>query len=118
MRAVRAAASSGDTWGRRYNSSHGAIQRKPINPVRTKAHLQPQFRAIQGTISGPMIAPTLDPELNSPVASARSLLGNHSATVLIAAGKLPASPSPNAKRAAPKANAVRARAWHIAATLQ
>src|ERR1039458_8877420 len=33
-----------------------------------------------------------------PVASARSRLGNHSATVLMEAGKLPASPTPNALR--------------------
>ena len=39
------------------------------------------------------------PELKIPVASARSFWGNHSATVLIDAGKLPASPKPSAKRA-------------------
>ncbi len=33
-----------------------------------------------------------------PVASARSLLGNHSATALMADGKFPASPRPSAKR--------------------
>ena len=33
-----------------------------------------------------------------PVASARSFLGNHSATVLMEAGKLPASPSPSRNR--------------------
>ena len=36
-----------------------------------------------------------------PVASERSFCGNHSATVLIAAGKLPDSPSPRKKRANP-----------------
>ena len=34
-----------------------------------------------------VIAPTVDPELNRPAAKARSFLGNHSATVLIEAGK-------------------------------
>ncbi len=57
---------------------------------------------IHGTTSGVMTAPTLVPELKMPVASARSRLGNHSATLLIAAGKLPPSPRPSAKRAAMK----------------
>ena len=54
------------------------------------------------------MAPTFDPALNIPVARARSCLGNHSATVLIDAGKLPASPSPNAARAIPNPRAERA----------
>ena len=54
---------------------------------------------IQGTAIGASSAPTFVPELKMPVASARSFLGNHSATALIDAGKLPASPSPSAKRA-------------------
>ncbi len=74
--------------------------------------------ASQGTTSGATIAPTLVPALKMPVAKARSFFGNHSATDLIAAGKLAASPSPSAKRAAPKPNGVRASAWAIAATLQ
>ena len=44
---------------------------------------------IQGTTSGVTSAPTFVPELKMPVASARSFLGNHSATVLMEAGKLP-----------------------------
>ena len=52
-----------------------------------------------GTSSGVARAPTLVPALKMPVASARSFLGNHSATVLIDAGKLPASPSPRANLA-------------------
>jgi hypothetical protein len=46
-----------------------------------------------------MMAPTFEPALKMPVASARSFFGNHSATVLIAAGKLPDSPRPRRKRA-------------------
>ena len=75
---------------------------KPKAPVRMKAHCQPKLRAIQGTTAGAMIAPTLVPALKRPVAKARSFFGNHSATDLIAAGKLAASPRPSAKRAAPK----------------
>src|SRR5204862_3723847 len=82
------------------------------------AHGQPHSRAIPGTTSGVMTAPTFEPELKMPVASARSFFGNHSATVLIEAGKLPASPRPSEKRATPKPKAERASAWHIAATDQ
>jgi len=46
--------------------------------------------AIQGTVNGATIAPTFVPELNMPVASARSFFGNHSATVFMAAGKFDA----------------------------
>ena len=64
-----------------------------------KAHFQPHVRVIHGTISGVSSAPMFVPELNNPVAKARSRFGNHSATTLIAAGKLPASPRPSRKRA-------------------
>ena len=43
---------------------------------------------IHGTISGAITAPMLVPELKRPVANARSFNGNHSATALIAAGKV------------------------------
>jgi len=61
-------------------------------------------------------APTFVPALKIPVENARSLFGNHSATVLIDAGKLAASPTPSMKRAAPKLTALRANAVPIAAT--
>ena len=83
-----------------------------------KAHCQPQNSAIKGTVNGATIAPILAPELKIPVARALSFLGNHSATVLIAAGKLPASLTPRALRAIPKPNTLVAKAWHTAATLQ
>ena len=78
-----------------------ASHTNPIAPRRTKAACQPQFTAIQGTTSGVKTAPIFAPELNIPVASARSLRGNHSVTALTAAGELPASPNPSAKRATP-----------------
>ena len=53
-----------------------------------------------------------------PVASERSFCGNHSATVLIAAGKLPDSPSPSRKRAKPNSRTVLASAWPMAERLQ
>ncbi|MNX77047.1 hypothetical protein D3C86_1085700 [compost metagenome] len=68
-------------------------------PVMINAHCQPQVSAIKGTDIGATMAPILLPELNIPVARARSFLGNHSATVFIAAGKLPASVTPRKIRA-------------------
>src|SRR5947199_9729521 len=69
---------------------------------------------MNGTTNGATIAPTFEPLLKMPVASARSFFGNHSATVLIQAGKLPASPRPSAKRALPKPHAERATERHMA----
>ena len=64
------------------------------------------------------MAPTLVPALKMPVARARSFLGNHSATLLMLAGKTPASPKPRAKRAAAKLTKEPAAAWAIEARLQ
>src|SRR5918994_6181341 len=118
------------------SGSHNAIQKNPIAPVATNAQYHPKLIVIHGTINGAATAPILVPELKRPVANARSFSGNHSATVLIAAGKLPASPMPSANRAAmnpatdgaytrpntPSTVAtagpyVAASAWAIAATL-
>src|ERR1017187_139148 len=92
--------------------------KKPTAPVRIKAYCHPIFSAIHGTVSGVITAPILVPELKIPVANARSFLGNHSLTVLIAAGKLPASLKPNAERAMPNPNELLAMACPIAARLQ
>ena len=54
-----------------------------------KADSQPQNSAITGTVRGAKIAPTLAPELNIPVANARSFFGKYSAVALMAAGKFP-----------------------------
>ena len=74
--------------------------------------------ASTGTTSGASTAPTFEPALKIPVASARSRRGNHSAVVLIAEGKFPASPSPSRNRATPNPNADRARACPAAASDQ
>ena len=63
---------------------------------------------------GARIAPTLAPELKMPVASERSHCGNHSAVVLMAAGKLPDSPMPRKARAMPNCMTVFASEWPIA----
>ncbi len=98
--------------------SQNASQRNPIAPVRMNAHCQPRLIAIQGTVSGATTAPTLVPALKMPVANARSFLGNHSATPLIAAGKLPASPSPRSARQSPNWIGVLASAVTMPAMLQ
>src|SRR4029079_19507097 len=59
-----------------------------------------RWTVTHGMANGVRIAPMLLPELNKPVAKARSFLGNHSLTPLIDAGKLPPSESPSANRAA------------------
>ena len=83
-----------------------------------KAQRQPRVRAIAGTIAGAMMAPTLVPALKIAVANARSCFGNHWATALIAAGKLPPSLTPRATRAAKKPFTEPTAACAIAARLQ
>src|SRR6266571_5501914 len=101
----------------RYGASHRNSQRKPSEPVKTNAQRQLQVRAIQGTMRGVRIAPVFVPALKMPVARARSSLGNHSPTLLMAPGKLADSPRPSSARAAENAAVVRASAWPIAARL-
>src|SRR6266850_5287279 len=79
--------------------SQNASQSSPAAPVIKNAHSHPHLSVIHGTSRGARIAPTFVPALKMPVASARSRRGNHSATVLIAAGKFPASPRPRTNRA-------------------
>ena len=92
-------------------------QMKPRAPVMMKAACQPHFTAMIGTMSGARIAPTFEPELKMPVASARSRRGNHSATVFTAAGKFAASENPSAARAAAKPNTEPAKACAMPAML-
>src|SRR5689334_16225353 len=84
------------------------------------AHRHPHagFVAIGGTIAAATRIPTFVPALKIPVANARSFRGNHSATVLMQAGKFPASPRPNANRAVANPATELTAAWAIAAILQ
>src|SRR5688572_20047779 len=91
---------------------------KPIAPVHMNACLHPYKPNIQGTTTGAITAPIFVPELNIPVASARSFLGNHSATALIAVGKFPASLIPRNALTAPNPNVDFTAACSIAAMLQ
>ena len=58
-----------------------------------KAISQPQARASKGIVAGAARAPTEAPLLNIDVEKARSFFGKYSAVTLMAAGKLPASPT-------------------------
>jgi len=75
-------------------------QRKPAPAATRKAACQLQREAITGTVRGAATAATEAPELKMAVARARWRLGNHWAVALMAEGKLPASPTPRARRAA------------------
>src|SRR4051812_40512827 len=96
-----------DLRGGSKNMSQKASHTKPHAPIATNAVFHPKLRKSHGTISGAKIEPTFEPALKIPVATERSFGGNHSATVLIAAGKFPDSPNPNATRAKPKPKTVR-----------
>ena len=56
------------------------------------------------------MAPTEAPELKIPWASARSLMGNHSALLLVAPGQFPASLTPSIARTSPSEATPRAAA--------
>src|ERR1035441_3252167 len=89
----------------------------PMAPVVRNAACQPNLPAIQGTTRIVAVAPTFAPELKIPVATPRCRLGNHSATVLMQAGKFAASPNPSSTRARPNENAVVAAECIMAAAL-
>src|SRR5580658_2954321 len=93
-------------------------QINPREPVKMNATCQPNAPSINGTMIEAITAPILVPELKIPVANARSFLGNHSATDLIAAGKLPDSPRPRPERAIVKPSVLRASACAMANMLQ
>src|SRR5437762_11644243 len=97
-------------------ASQAANQTIP-KPDVSRKHVRHPYTAFKATnAGGPIIAATLVPALKAPVAKARSFFGNHSATALMAAGKLPASPRPSMPRQKPKPTADRARACNPAAT--
>src|SRR5438034_791489 len=64
---------------------------------------------------GARMAPTFEPALTTPIASARSFLGNHSARVLVAAGKAGDSVTPRSALGAAEPKAERTVAWSMGA---
>ena len=83
----------------------------PIEPVVRKAACHPQREVTAAMRIGAMKKLAFEPELKRPVASARSSLGNHSVMALMAAGKLPDSPSPRKTRAMQKPATVVTSEW-------
>src|SRR6266581_3011360 len=117
MYASSLAEQRGCSSGLRYIDSQRTSQTNPSDPIRKKAHRQPQRSEIQGTRSGATIAPRFVPALKIPVASARSFFGNHSLTAFRLAGNTPDSPNPNANRAARTPPREPAIPWAIEARL-
>ena len=70
------------------------------------------------TIGADTMPPMAAPELKIPCASARSLIGNHSAFALVAPGQLPASDTPRRPRKIENVNSELATACNIVATDQ
>ena len=85
-------------------NTQNPIQMKPRAPMITNAISQPNAAARGGMVAGATRAPTDAPALKMEVANARSFLGKYSAVVLMAAGKLPASPRARMPRAARKSH--------------
>src|ERR1700761_8795531 len=81
-----------------------ASHTKPSEPENTNDHRQPKWMAIHGITSAATAPPTLEPLSKMATATLRSWLGNHSATVLLAAGQLKPSPMPSSMRNAAKPN--------------
>src|ERR1039458_3035265 len=113
---VSAGAPAG-AFGVSYMVNQNASQTSPARPTNANADCQPVRRIRYATIGGARIAPTADPLLNSPAASARSLSGNHSAPTFTAPGQFPASPMPSRNRNTPRLNVPRAHACSAAAML-
>src|SRR5215471_4601648 len=90
----------------------------PIEPVVMKAACQPYLAVTKATSAGAIRAEALAPELKSPTALARSSVGNHSATALMAAGKFPDSPRPRKMRAMQKPATEVTSEWLMEASAQ
>src|SRR3954469_20125294 len=93
------------------NNWNAATHKNPSAPVATKAIRQVLRTVINATSGGAIIAPRLEPLLQTPMASVRASGGTQVATALANAGH--AAPSPTASRlrkkprlSGPRANAV------------
>ena len=83
-----------------------------------KAACHPQREVTAAIRIGATKKAALEPELKRPVAKARSSEGNHSVVALMAAGKLPDSPSPRTMRAMQKPRTLVTREWLMEAPAQ
>src|SRR5271170_319487 len=98
--------------------NHAASHTKPRTPEKTNDQRQPNASAIQGITKAASAPPTLEPLSKMATAMLRSSLGNHSATVLLAAGQLKPSPMPRRKRKDAKAKTELANPVRILTTDQ
>src|SRR5215475_6563954 len=96
---------------RPYHQFHHRAHSKPNAPVRTKIHRQVAWERTMAISGGAITAPPAVPALMIPIAVARSLVGNHSATTRVAAGKPPPSPVPSRNRLIARARKLAANAW-------
>jgi hypothetical protein len=76
----------------------GTSHTKPSSPVTRKLIRHPAQLVANATTGTAITAPIAVPAVKMAVAIERSRVGNHSATVLIADGSVPLSPSPRQKR--------------------
>ena len=93
----------------------GSNHNKPIAPTIIKTICQLKCSVKKAIIGNAMIPPMAAPELNRPCASARSLVGNHSALPFVAPGQLPASAIPKMPRNMLKLTTPLAKAWAMVA---
>src|ERR1035437_2368203 len=84
-------------------------------PVAMKAPRQPAMAVTPTTRGGAIMAPRLDPLLQTPMASVRASEGTHAAVALAKAGQAPASPTANRLRNKPKLSGPRVSAVNIPA---
>src|SRR6185369_1497029 len=89
--------------------------RNPVSPTRAKPAGHPILDMMYTMTGGARMAPTADPLLKMPEASARSRSGNHSATTFTPPGQFPASPIPSRNRQTPRLTAPLAKACNSAA---
>src|SRR5581483_11653086 len=102
---------SASGFGTKYESRHHAVHKRPSAPESTKIQRQVAKLRMTAIRGGAMTAPTDVPALIIPIAVARSLVGNHSATARVAAGKPPPSPIPSRNLLTASIPKVIASAW-------
>ena len=71
-------------------------------PVAMKAPRQPAMAVTPTTRGGAIMAPRLEPLLQTPMARVRASAGTHAAVALAKAGQAPASPTANTPRKKPR----------------
>src|SRR3954451_19280882 len=111
-----------EAWLWSVNSISGCDQRKiwnartqakPNAPVATNDARHPQRNVIAATRGGAIIAPRLEPLLQTPITSVRAFSGTQVAAALANAGQAPASPTARSPRNVPRLHSPRESAVRI-----